>query len=107
MNKENIRQCLNRLETLARALRNQSEIEKLHSYSAIVAIIAVLDDFAIQDNCPIGLYREYRGNLLRSCKVLAGIHSADGHDDLRHTSWACNEINKMRSSQCFKVHQEA
>ncbi|WP_346354392.1 hypothetical protein [Azotosporobacter soli] len=98
-----VKLCLEKLEMVVRLLKDQSEMERLQSYAAVVTLVELVDSNVFSGKYQHEVFEEYKGTLLDSCQVMCGLMPAeDGKTDDDYFNGALQAIKEVRGRYCVE-----
>lgn len=96
-----VKMCLEKLELVIRQLNEQSEVERVQSYAAIITLIKLIDRNVYSGKYQQEVFDEYKGHLLEASQVLCGLMPAEnGRAEASYFDEAIHAVQEVRSRYC-------
>lgn len=97
-----VKLCLEKLELVVGLLKEQSEVERLQSYAAIVTLVELVDSNVFSGKYQHEVFEEYKGVFMEACQVICGLTPLEeGKSEADYFAEAFDAIKEVRGRYCM------
>ncbi len=97
-----IKLCLEKIELVVGLLKEQSEVERLQSYAAVVTLVELVDSNVFSGKYQHEVFEEYKGVFMEACQVICGLTPPEeGKTEEQYFADAFNAIKEVRNRYCM------